>query len=144
MSYLVLALGAFLSLCGAFAIYAGYGIIQVERGWASVIAGSMAFSCGIVTLALGLILHRLSSMHASLKSGESIPPPLRELPRRTAGEPHREYSPRLTPEASMVPEAVPPRAAAPPQAIPPDGGVRSWPQRPMRPNLAAARVLLNS
>jgi hypothetical protein len=144
MSYLVLALGAFLSLCGAFAIYAGYGIIQVERGWASVIAGSMAFSCGIVTLALGLILHRLSSMHASLKSGESIPPPLRELPRRTAGEPHREYSPRLTPEASMVPEAVPPKAAAPPQAIAPDGGVRSWPQRPMRSNLAAARSLLKS
>jgi hypothetical protein len=144
MSYLVLALGAFLSLCGAFAIYAGYGIIQVERGWASVIAGSMAFSCGIVTLALGLILHRLSSMHASLKSGESIPPPLRELPRRTAGEPHREYSPRLTPEASMVPEAVPPMAAAPPQAIPPAGGVRSWPQRPMRSNLAAARSLLKS
>lgn len=144
MSYLVLALGAFLSLCGAFAIYAGYGIIQVERGWASVIAGSMALSCGVVTLALGLILHRLSSMHASLKSGESITPPLRELSRRMAGEPHREYSPRVTPEASMVPGAVPPMAAAPPQAIPPAGGVRSWPQRPMRSNLTAARSLLKS
>jgi hypothetical protein len=35
-------------------------------------------------------------------------------------------------------------AAAPPQAISPAGGVRNWPQRPMRSTLAAARSLLKS
>jgi hypothetical protein len=72
MSYLVLALGFFLSLCGAMAIVAGYGIIQVERGWATFIAGSTAFSCGIVTLALGLILGRLISLHALIKSEKGL------------------------------------------------------------------------
>jgi hypothetical protein len=142
MSYLVLALGALLSLCGAIAIYVGYGIILVERGWAFFIGGSVAFSCGIVTLALGFILHRLTSLHASLTSRKGFTLPPRELSRRTAGEPHREYSPLVPPGDSMMPVAVPPTAAAPPTAIPPAGGVRSWPQRPMRSNLAAARNLL--
>jgi hypothetical protein len=145
MSYLVLALGAFLSLCGALAVYTGYGIIQVERGWASVIAGSTAFSCGIVTLALGLILHRLSSMHASLKSGENIPPPLREEAPLMASESHRDHPLTFPPEPSMVPEAVPPFAAAPPAAIQPSAAaLRSWLQRPMRSNLTATRNVLKT
>jgi hypothetical protein len=144
MSYLVLALGAFLSLCGALAVYAGYGIIQVERGWASVIAGSMAFSCGVVTLALGLILHRLSSLHALLKSGKGMTPPLREAAPRMASEPRHEHSLMFPPETSMGPEAVPPLAAAPPPAILPAAALRSWPQRPMRSNLTAARNFLKT
>ena len=40
-SYLVLVLGALLALCGAVAISAGYGIIQVERGWAGVIVANI-------------------------------------------------------------------------------------------------------
>lgn len=134
MSYVVLALGVFLSLCGAIAAVAGYGIIEVERGWATFIAGSMAFSCGIVTLALGLILHTLSSLHMLLKSAKAFAPPLRELSRRTPGERYPGY----TPETSMGPAAVPPIVAAP------TTGLRSWPQRPMRSNLAAARNFLKS
>jgi hypothetical protein len=144
MSYLVLALGAFLSLCGALAVYAGYGIIQVERGWASVIAGSMAFSCGIVTLALGLILHRLSGLHSLLQSAKGMTPPLREAAPRMANEPRREHSLMFPPETSMGPEAVPPLAATPPPPIPPAAALRSWPQRPMRSNLTAARNFLKT
>jgi hypothetical protein len=44
----------------------------------------------------------------------------------------------------METEAVLPMAAAPPPAIPPAGGIRSWPQRPMRSNFASARNLLKS
>ena len=138
MSYLVLAMGAFLSLCGALALYAGYGIIQVERGWASFIAGSVAFSCGIVTLALGLILHRLSSLFAPLKAGEDAVPLPRELARRTPGELRREPSPDFNPAA------VPPMAAAPATATGAAAGLRSWAQRPPRSNLAAARKFLKS
>lgn len=138
MSYLVLAMGAFLSLCGALALYAGYGIIQVERGWATFIAGSVAFSCGIVTLALGLILHRLSSLFAPLKTrNEALPLP-RELARRTPGEPRREPSPDFNPAA------VPSMAAAPAPASGAAASLRSWAQRPPRSNLAAARKFLKS
>jgi hypothetical protein len=141
MSYLVLGLGAFLWLCGAIAIYTGYGIIEVERGWASVIAGSVAFSSGIVTLALGLILHRLTRLHAILKAGQGVTPPLRELAWRTDYEPSSD----ALPESSFAqqPAAVPPVpsvTAAP--GIPPAPSPRSWAHRPMRPNLAAARNFL--
>ncbi|HUB64969.1 MAG TPA: hypothetical protein VL996_11100 [Methylocella sp.] len=128
MSFLVLALGIFLLLCGAYAIPTGYNIIDVERGWASFIAGSVAFSCGIVTLALGLILHRLSSLHRLLTSEKGLMPPERAL------------SSGIPPEPSMPPAAVPPLAAAPPQAA----SFRNWPQRPVRSHLAAARNFLKS
>jgi hypothetical protein len=139
MSYLVLGLGAFLWLCGTIAIYTGYGIIEVERGWASVIAGSMAFSCGIVTIALGLILHRLTRLHAILKAGQSEAPPLRELAWRTDYEPSSD----ALPESSFAPQsaAVPPVPSATP-GIPPAPSPRSWAHRPMRSNLAAARNFL--
>ncbi|MGI8569583.1 MAG: hypothetical protein ACR2KT_11185 [Methylocella sp.] len=139
MSYLVLALGALLSLCGAFAIFAGYGIIQVERGWAGVIAGATALSGGIVTIALGFILHSLSGLHALLKTGKGLPPLPRELGEDEASELRPEPGLAFNPEASMASEAGPPPAAMPPAA-----SSRTWPQRPTRPNLAPARNFLES
>ncbi len=71
MSYLVFALGLMLAICGAASISFGYGIIDVERGWASVIGGAAALSGGIVTIALAMILHSLSGLRALLKA-ESV------------------------------------------------------------------------
>ena len=139
MSYLVLALGALLSLCGAFAIYAGYGIILVERGWAGVIAGATALSGGIVTIALGFILHSLSGLHALLKTGKGLTPLPGELGEDEASELRPEPGLAFNPEASMVSEAGPPPAAMPPAA-----SLRTWPQRPTRPNLTPARNFLKS
>ena len=68
MSYLVFALGLLLSICGAAAISFGYGIIDVERGWANVISGSVALTGGIVTIALAMILHSLSGLRPALKA----------------------------------------------------------------------------
>lgn len=68
MSYLVFALGLLLSICGAAAISFGYGIINVERGWANVISGSVALTGGIVTIALAMILHCLSGLRPALKA----------------------------------------------------------------------------
>ncbi len=68
MSYLVFALGLLLAICGAASISFGYGIIDVERGWASVIGGAAALSGGIVTIALAMILHSLSGLRALLKA----------------------------------------------------------------------------
>ncbi len=134
MSYLVLALGAVLSLCGALAIYAGYGIILVERGWAGVIAGATLLSGGIVTIALGFILHSLSGLHALLKTGQGLTPLPRALRKDEASESRSEPGLAFNPEASMVSDAGPPQAAVPPVA-----SARTWPQRPTRPTLPPAR-----
>jgi hypothetical protein len=139
MSYLVLALGALLSLCGAVAIYAGYGIIQVERGWAGVIAGATALSGGIVTIALGFILHGLSGLHALLRTGKGVTPFPREFGEDGASELRTEPGLAFSPEASVASEAGPASAAMPPAT-----GPRTRPQRSMRPNLAPARNILKS
>ena len=139
MSYLVVALGAILSLCGALAIYAGYGIILVERGWAEVIAGATALSCGIMTIALGFILHSLSGLHALLKTGEGLTPLPGELDADEVGALGPKPGVAFNPEVSMVSEAGPP-----PAAVPPAASLRTWPQRPTRPNLTFARNVLKS
>ncbi|MFZ0496166.1 MAG: hypothetical protein WBD78_13990 [Methylocella sp.] len=139
MSYLVLALGTLLSLCGAYAIYAGYGIIEVERGWAGVISGATALSGGIVTIALGFILHSLSGLHALVKTGKGLTPVPRELGEDKASELRHEPGLAFNPEASMASDVGPPPAAMPPAA-----GMRTWPLRPTRPNLTPARNVLKS
>ncbi|SFK22669.1 hypothetical protein [Methylocapsa palsarum] len=74
MSYVVFAFGLALSIGGAFAMYFGYGIISVERGWASLIAGAAALSGGVVTMALGLILNSLSNLRTVLEAEPSAIP----------------------------------------------------------------------
>lgn len=66
MSYLVFGLGLLLSIFGSAAAYFGYGIVTVERGWSSLIAGTTALSCGIVTIALAFILRSLAKLQAVL------------------------------------------------------------------------------
>jgi hypothetical protein len=75
MSYLVFGLGLLLAVCGAASISFGYGIVNVERGWASVIGGAAALSGGIVTIALAAILHSLSGLRAFLKAGRGADAP---------------------------------------------------------------------
>jgi hypothetical protein len=139
MSYFVLALGVLLSLCGAIAIFESYGIIQVERGWAGVIAGATALSGGIVTIALGFILHNLSGLHALLKTGTGLAPLPRELAEDEASKLRPEAGLAFSPETSMVSETRPPLAA-----MPHASSSRTWPQRPTRPNLTPARNLLKA
>ncbi len=80
MSYLVFALGLLLAICGAASISFGYGIIDVERGWASVIGGAAALSGGIVTIALAMILHSLSGLRALLKAERAARARITEAP----------------------------------------------------------------
>jgi hypothetical protein len=120
MSYLVLALGAVLAFGGAFALFSSYGIILVERGWAGVIAGTTALASGIVTIALGLILHRLASVHALLKSAfTELPSAVGSADGGTAAS-----------GAAQLPHYIP-KAAMPqePAGGPAASGLRSWPQR---------------
>jgi hypothetical protein len=137
MTYLVIALGALLSLCGALAMGAGYPIVQVERGWAAVIAGSTALSCGIVTVALGLILHRLSSLLTLLEKMRALTPSPRELDYVGEGELHADRGRALGPQAPAPQD----RGLSTPMASP-VSGPRTWPQRPVRSSLASARNAL--
>ena len=66
MTGLVFGLSGLLVLIGAVSVISGAPIIQIERGWAEVIAGSVAVSGGVVAFALGVVLVRLKAMHKAL------------------------------------------------------------------------------
>ncbi len=133
MSYLVFALGLLLAICGAASISFGYGIIDVERGWASVIGGAAALSGGIVTIALAMILHSLSGLRALLKAESVARARLSETPWQaetramegaeppamTGASPHG-ATPLPTDDVGRAPDAEPlaPAAAAPAAAQP--------------------------
>jgi hypothetical protein len=79
MKHALLLFGIVLALAGAYAIYSGYSIIEVERGWASVIAGATALTGGAILVALAWILRSLDRLSAALEAGEisragAIPP----------------------------------------------------------------------
>lgn len=124
MSYLVLVLGVVLALGGAAAVVTSYGIILVERGWAGVIAGTAALSGGIITIALGIILHRLTSLHAALKSAAAGLPLGQESAEEGTGPSGAGELPHYLPKSAM-----PPEVASAPASGPTASGLRNWPQR---------------
>ena len=66
MAYLVIAVGLLTSLAGGYLLNYGYAIVQVERGWSSVIAGSVFVSGGLVTMGLGLVLRAVTDVRRGL------------------------------------------------------------------------------
>ena len=62
MAYLVIALGVLMALAGGYLLNYGYSIVQVERGWSSVIAGSVFLAGGLITACLGLVIRALSRL----------------------------------------------------------------------------------
>lgn len=113
MAYVLLAVGALMSLAGAVAAINGYSIIQVEQGWSSVIAGATLFAGGIVTIGLALVTRALTQLQAALPRGAAeapvatdlrepaFIPPLTE-PAKAEPAPVETYVPPLT----EAPEAV--------------------------------------
>ncbi|MCI4677984.1 hypothetical protein K9U39_09615 [Rhodoblastus acidophilus] len=61
----VIVFGVFLFLLGFSAAWNGYGYIEIERGWSMVISGTVAFSAGLILIALGLVLRQLQIISAS-------------------------------------------------------------------------------
>ena len=97
MAIILLAIGAILSAVGLYALVSGYPMIEIERGWASVIAGSVLLSGGLVVMALGLVLRALTRMRIALPAFA-----------RAADAP----SPAMT-EPSFAPIPLAPHAASP-------------------------------
>lgn len=56
----ITALGLTLAVGGAYAMWTGWDMILLERGWSLFIAGSVALSGGVVTIALGRVIAHLA------------------------------------------------------------------------------------
>ncbi len=82
---------------GGFAVWTGYDIIQMERGWAFVIAGSVVASGGAVLLGLSAVAGRLGRLRREF---------LRHAPAAAA------VPPRVEPSLRIPPPPIPSQAAA--------------------------------
>ena len=80
MTWLVFGVSCLLVLAGAVSIISGAPIIQLERGWAEVIAGAVALSSGGVVFALAGILMRLESIRDTV-AAQALPVTTETMPR---------------------------------------------------------------
>jgi hypothetical protein len=109
MVWLIFSLSGVLFLAGATAIGLGVDFIDIERGWTQVIAGSVAVTGAVITLALGCILVRLGALQHSLSAASSPPPPVpTEQPDYQEGEGETQYYAvaEPSPDLSAVPAAT--------------------------------------
>ena len=105
---------------GGWAIYFGYGIVQVERGWSALIAGATLLSGGVVTVGLGAVVQRLGAIRKALVAAgifvpaeAEAPPPSRTL---RPAEPAVIADPVIADPViadSVAPTIEPPRSDAP-------------------------------
>ncbi|MDE2363639.1 MAG: hypothetical protein KGM42_13250 [Hyphomicrobiales bacterium] len=82
---LLLVLGLALALAGFWWMWTGWDIVQAERGWASVIAGSVMLSGGLITFAIAW--SAFSNRGAPVVVASAPPafaPPVEVAPRRDA------------------------------------------------------------
>jgi len=126
---LVVAMGGVLVLAGAVAMWLGWDIVQVERGWASVIAGATASSAGVVVIAIGILIGELRRLQASsapavarARSNDepSAPRPAASEPqdRWREAEPEVATAPRDESVARMEPAPQAPRFSRPEPLLP--------------------------
>ncbi len=73
MKWIVAGAGALLSIAGIYGLVIGESIIQVERGWATFIAGAVAGAAGLVILAIAALIDRVDQL-SSVLSGTQISP----------------------------------------------------------------------
>ncbi|MGA3302799.1 MAG: hypothetical protein ABSC72_05865 [Methylovirgula sp.] len=77
MKYVLFALSILLLLTGGYSVFTGLPIIEVERGWASVIAGTTALVGGALLFGIGWVVRALEQLRAAVlaaeKSGLSAP-----------------------------------------------------------------------
>jgi hypothetical protein len=70
MKYVLFAFAVLLLLIGAYCVYTGLPIIEVERGWASVISGTMAVVGGALLFGIGWVVKTLEQLRAAVAAGE--------------------------------------------------------------------------
>ncbi|WP_442753537.1 hypothetical protein ACNHKD_11040 [Methylocystis sp. JAN1] len=70
----VSALGLALAAGGLYAMWTGWDMILLERGWSLFIAGSVALSGGVVTIALGRVIAHLARLGAGVMAAAALVP----------------------------------------------------------------------
>ncbi|MFT4098298.1 MAG: hypothetical protein QM651_14360 [Rhodoblastus sp.] len=80
IDWCALVVGLALALFGARWMWTGWDIVQAERGWAALIAGSVMLAGGLIVATLAWTIMRLTGMAApeprSRARGESVAPPV--------------------------------------------------------------------
>jgi len=109
-------MGLALALGGGAAMWRGWDVVQLERGWSLVIAGAALLSGGVVVLALATVVARLDRLLAaqSLSPVAKAPSAAPEAPRAVAPAPAQ--APQEEP--APAPPPPPPPAASPAPARP--------------------------
>ena len=108
MAWLIFALGAALCAGGLGTVWSGISYMPVEWGWSQIIAGTTAFSAGVVTIALAALLLRLGAIHKTLRAAGTMRHAVAEI------EPEPLAAPRPVPiviSPDISPEAEPERFA---------------------------------
>ncbi|WP_020175459.1 hypothetical protein [Methyloferula stellata] len=132
MSYIVFVLGALLAIAGGLSVYDGSSIITLERGWAEVIAGSVALTGGIVTIGLAMVLHKLQALHGLYKTSVRVAPTPADsiaVAPPFAAKPPAVKPPAIEPPpvAAVAPATPPPLAAVESNAGQRRDGPGLWP-----------------
>jgi hypothetical protein len=96
----VMAAGLSLAGGGLYAMWTGWDMILLERGWSLFIAGSMALSGGVVTIALGRVIAHLAQLG---------PQPLSELAKAAAPMVEKTGAPAAPPMKPAPPEKLEPK-----------------------------------
>jgi hypothetical protein len=117
MKWIVAGAGVLLSMAGIYGLVTGASIIQVERGWASFIAGAVALSAGVITLALAALMGRIEQLvvawtgasfaRADAQQREDEPEPFRPMPPIFAPVVAEKPEPAVERDAPMFPDLPP-------------------------------------
>ena len=99
MKWLVVVAGTGLVAWGGYLHWTGWLIVQVERGWSSVIAGAVFLSAGMVMFAAAALMSRLDRIARSLSQSGSGGRPERA--------PAKPPEPAKSPEPAKPPEPKP-------------------------------------
>ena len=123
MKWIVAGAGVLLSIAGLYGLVTGASIIQVERGWASFIAGAVALSAGVITLALAALMGRIEQLvvawtgasfaRADAQQREDEPEPFRPMPPIFAPVVSEKPEPAAERDAPMFPDLPPLRVETP-------------------------------
>ena len=105
--WLVWAVGLLLVLLGGAAIWQGIDIIQVERGWTSVIAGTTALCSGFLVLILGVLIDHVDALRRALLDRRASLPVLLEPDVPVMAEPMQDLEPSAPAEVPVAPPAKP-------------------------------------
>jgi hypothetical protein len=152
MKYVLLAFGILFAVAGAYSIYTGYGIIEDDRGSASVIAGATVLTGGMLIVALSFVIGSLDRLKATQETHAAHPVPAEfahplapktllateDVPAQQREEPLFDAVDRA--RAAPLPEPPPAPATAPPAPRAPEPVIKGLSRASSAFITAAARA----